>query len=151
MQADAEIVGAVHGGDREAFAVLVSRYEREAWATAWRVLRDDHVAVDAAQESFFQAFRRLGDLRQPEQFGVWLLRIARRESIRMMRKRVHDPSRFPGPGWHSNAAGPDGTRNIAMRTALNRASRLGLTCRCRRTVRRRRWRKSRPARGTICS
>ena len=47
MQADAEIVGAVLGGDREAFAALVSRYERAVWATAWRVLRDDHAAADA--------------------------------------------------------------------------------------------------------
>jgi RNA polymerase sigma-70 factor (ECF subfamily) len=93
MQADAEIVGAVLRGDREAFAALVSRYERAVWATAWRVLRDDHAAADAAQEAFLQAFHRLGDLRRPEQFGVWLLRIARRESIRLARKRAHDPSR----------------------------------------------------------
>lgn len=63
------------------------------WATAWRVVRDDHAAADAAQEAFLQAFQRLGDLRQPEQFGVWLLRITRRESIRLSRKRARDPGR----------------------------------------------------------
>jgi RNA polymerase sigma-70 factor (ECF subfamily) len=73
MQADAEIVRAVLGGNREAFAALVARHERAVWATAWRVLRDDHAAADAAQDAFLQAFRRLGDLRRPEQFGVWLL------------------------------------------------------------------------------
>ena len=93
MHADAEIVGAVLGGDREAFAALVSRYERAVWATAWRVLRDDHAAADAAQEAFLQAFHRLADLRQPQHFGVWLLRIVRRESIRLARKRALDPSR----------------------------------------------------------
>jgi hypothetical protein len=54
MRADAEIVGAVLRGDREAFAALVSRYERAVWATAWRVLRDDHAAADAAQEAFLE-------------------------------------------------------------------------------------------------
>jgi RNA polymerase sigma-70 factor, ECF subfamily len=93
MQADAEIVVAVLRGDREAFAALVSRYERAVWATAWRVVRDEHAAADAAQEAFLQAFHRLGDLRQPEHFGVWLLRIARREAIRISRKRARDPSR----------------------------------------------------------
>jgi RNA polymerase sigma-70 factor (ECF subfamily) len=93
MRSDAEIVQDVLEGDRGAFAALVTRHERAVWATAWRVLRDDHAAADAGQEAFLQAFHRLGGLRQPERFGVWLLRIARRESIRMARRRARDPSR----------------------------------------------------------
>ena len=84
MQPDAEIVTAVLRGDRKVFASLVTRYERAVWATSWRVLRDDHAASDAAQEAFFQAFQRLGELRQPSLFGVWLLQIARRESMEMI-------------------------------------------------------------------
>jgi RNA polymerase sigma-70 factor (ECF subfamily) len=93
MQTDAEIVRAVLCGDRGAFAALVARHERAVWTTAWRVLRDDHAAADAGQEAFLKAFHRLGDLRRPDQFGVWLLRIARRESIRLARRRARDPSR----------------------------------------------------------
>src|SRR5947209_333034 len=93
MQGDAEIVRAVLRGDRGAFATLVARHERAVWTTAWRVLRDDHAAADAGQEAFLRAFHRLGDLRRPEQFAVWLLRIARRESIRLARRRARDPSR----------------------------------------------------------
>jgi len=58
MQADAEIVRAVLRGDREEFAALVARHERSVWATAWRVLRDDHAAADAGQEAFLQALTR---------------------------------------------------------------------------------------------
>jgi hypothetical protein len=76
-----------------AFAALVARHERAVWATTWRVLRDDHAAADAGQEAFLQAFRQLADLRQPEQFGPWLLRIARRVSIRMAGRRAREPSR----------------------------------------------------------
>src|SRR3954451_7677694 len=93
MQTDAEIVRAVLSGDREACAALVARHERAVWATAWRVLRDDHAAADAGQEAFLRAFHRLGDLRRPEDFGVWLLRIARREAIRLARRRARDPRR----------------------------------------------------------
>ena len=93
MQADAEIVRAVLGGDREAFGTLVARHERAVWATAWRVLRDDQAAADAGQEAFLKAFLRLGDLRQPEQFGVWLLQITRRESIRLARRNAREPGR----------------------------------------------------------
>jgi RNA polymerase sigma-70 factor (ECF subfamily) len=92
MQADAEIVRAVLRGDRGAFAALVARHERAVWATAWHVLRDDHAALDAGQEAFVQAFQRLGDLRQPEQFGVWLLRIARREAIHLARRQAREPT-----------------------------------------------------------
>jgi RNA polymerase sigma-70 factor (ECF subfamily) len=93
MKADAEIVRAVLRGDRGAFAALVARHERAVWATAWRVLRDDHAAADAGQEAFLRAFQKLGHLRHPERFGIWLLRIARREAIRLARRRAHDPSR----------------------------------------------------------
>ncbi len=87
MKADADIVRAVLRGDREAFAALVTRYERAVWATTWRVLRDHHAASDAGQEAFLQAFHRLGDLRLPERFGVWVLRIARHEAIRLARRK----------------------------------------------------------------
>jgi RNA polymerase sigma-70 factor (ECF subfamily) len=93
MKTDAEIVRAVLDGDLEAFAALVARHERAVWATAWRVLRDDHAAADASQEVFLLAFRRLRSLLRPEQFGVWLLRIARRQSVHMARRRVREPSR----------------------------------------------------------
>ncbi len=77
MNADAEIVRLVLQGDRESYAALVARHEKAVWATAWRILRDEHVASDIAQDAFVQAFHRLQDLRRPEHFGVWLLRITR--------------------------------------------------------------------------
>jgi RNA polymerase sigma-70 factor (ECF subfamily) len=93
MKADAEIVRLVLEGDRESFAVLVGRHEKAAWATAWRVLRDEHAASDAAQEAFLQAFHRLHDLREPALFGVWLLRIARREAVKVARVRSRNRTR----------------------------------------------------------
>jgi RNA polymerase sigma-70 factor (ECF subfamily) len=93
MQGDAEMVRAVLRGDREAFAALVARHERTVWMTAWRILRDVHTASDVAQEVFLQAFHRLGDLREPARFGIWLLRIARREAVRHARRRSSHPTR----------------------------------------------------------
>ena len=93
MVSDAELIRTVLRGDRAEFAVLVARYERMVWATAWRVLKDDHAAADVGQEAFLQAYQRLGDLRDPEQFGVWLLRIVRRESVRLAKQRKRDEVR----------------------------------------------------------
>jgi RNA polymerase sigma-70 factor (ECF subfamily) len=98
MRSDAEIVRVVLRGDRDAFAVLVGRHERAVWATAWAVLRDHHAAADAAQDAFLLAFRRLDRLSRPDRFGAWLLRIARRESVRIARRRARDPCRSIGGG-----------------------------------------------------
>lgn len=92
MEPDAKIIQSVIQGDRGKFAILVARYERAVWATAWKVLRDDHAAADAAQEAFLAAFKHLGEVRDPEHFGLWLLQIARREAIRLARRRSRDPS-----------------------------------------------------------
>ncbi|AMV40595.1 RNA polymerase sigma factor [Planctomyces sp. SH-PL62] len=118
MQPDDAIVGEVLRGDRGAFAALVARHERAAWATAWRVLRDDHAAADAAQEAFLLAYRRLAGLRRPERFGVWLLRIARREAVRAARRRAREPARSLDEPGAADLAAPRRARLPADAEAL---------------------------------
>lgn len=88
MTTDAELVEATLRGERAAFAALVERYQRAVVAVAARILRDHHAAQDAAQDSFVIAYQRLARLRRPAAFGAWLLRIARRQALRLARKRV---------------------------------------------------------------
>jgi RNA polymerase sigma-70 factor (ECF subfamily) len=66
---------------------LLRRYERAAWVTAWKILRDYHAAQDATQNALVEAYRRLGQLRSPAYFGIWLLRITRREALRLASRR----------------------------------------------------------------
>jgi RNA polymerase sigma-70 factor (ECF subfamily) len=86
MHTNEELIAATLGGQQAAFAELLRRYERAAWATAWKVLRDYHAAQDATQNAFAEAYRRLGQLRRPTHFGLWLLRITRREVLRLARR-----------------------------------------------------------------
>jgi RNA polymerase sigma-70 factor, ECF subfamily len=88
MNNNGELIRAVLGGDKSSFAELVRRYERAVWTTAWNVLRDHHTAQDATQNAFVEAYRKLGSLRQPELFGVWVLRIAHREALRIGRSNA---------------------------------------------------------------
>lgn len=85
MQTDRDLVEAVLGGNLPAFAELVRRYERVVMSTAWNVLRNYHSSQDAAQSALVEAFRQLPQLRSPEQFGPWVLRIARREALKIAR------------------------------------------------------------------
>ena len=54
---------------------------------AYSVLGDFHLAEDAAQEAFVDAYRLLGKLRDPEAFGGWLRRIIYKHCDRLTRRR----------------------------------------------------------------
>lgn len=86
MRSDAELVKAVRGGDRSAYADLVTRYERPVRAEALRVLRDLDAAQEVAQEALVKAYEKLPSLRNGRAFGAWVLRIARNEALRAARR-----------------------------------------------------------------
>lgn len=68
-----------------AFGELVARYQDMAFACAYSVLGDFHLAEDAAQEAFVTAWRKLGQLREPGAFAGWLRRIVLTQCGRMTR------------------------------------------------------------------
>ena len=70
-----------------AYGRLVQATERMVFAVALRVLRDEALAEDAAQETFLRAFRRIGDLEEEGAFLTWLRRIAVTVAINMRRAR----------------------------------------------------------------
>lgn len=74
----------------EAFGELVRAFQDMAYACAYSVLGDFHLAEDAAQEAFISAWQKLHQLRQPEAFPGWFRRIVRTECNRLTRgKRLH--------------------------------------------------------------
>ena len=87
MRTDAELVRAVIDGEREAFAVLVKRYEKPVVVVALNILGDRHLAADVSQEAFVKAYEHLAGLRRPQVFGSWLMKITRRCAIRLARRR----------------------------------------------------------------
>jgi len=90
VKSDAELVGAVLDGDKEAFALLVRRYERSVRAVAVQIVGDRHRAADAAQDAFFKAYENLRALRKPDVFGMWLAKIARRCAFDVRRQKPRE-------------------------------------------------------------
>ena len=68
---DAQLVEAALGGDKDAFATLVTRHWPTAVALAARVLGTADLARDAAQEAAVAALVGLDRLRAPGRFGAW--------------------------------------------------------------------------------
>ncbi|MGB6483280.1 MAG: sigma-70 family RNA polymerase sigma factor [Candidatus Acidiferrales bacterium] len=58
-----------------------------AVAYAASILRDHHLAEDAAQEAFLDAYRQLTTLREPAAFSSWLRTIVFKHCDRIIRKR----------------------------------------------------------------
>lgn len=91
MRTDAELVTAVLDGEKQAFTVLVKRYERPVRAVALDVLGDYHSAADVSQEAFIKAYEQLAGLRKPEAFGPWLMKIAHRCALGTARQQLKEP------------------------------------------------------------
>ncbi len=83
---EALIVRLAQSGDEEAFAELVRR--RQSWIRNLmrRFSGDAALADDFAQLVFLQAWRSLGQLRQPGRFGPWLKRLAVTVWLQHLRK-----------------------------------------------------------------
>jgi RNA polymerase sigma-70 factor (ECF subfamily) len=74
-------------GDQQAFASLVSRYQRQVYNLAYRMLGNAEDAEDAAQEVFLRAYTALPTFELGRKFSSWLLSIASNHCIDVLRRR----------------------------------------------------------------
>jgi RNA polymerase sigma factor (sigma-70 family) len=101
------LVCAAQRGEIDAFGLLVERFQRMACAVAYATVGDIHLAEDAAQEAFIEAFQCLPSLREPAAFPAWFRRIVHKRADRLVRGRRLEllpieaagatPSALPGP------------------------------------------------------
>jgi RNA polymerase sigma-70 factor, ECF subfamily len=84
---DTEIARRVALGDRDAFELLMRRYNQILYRTARSILKDDAEAEDAVQEAYMLAYRAIGAFRGDAKLSTWLLRIVVNEAIARTRKR----------------------------------------------------------------
>ncbi|MFN2299590.1 MAG: RNA polymerase sigma factor [Anaerolineales bacterium] len=101
---------AARKGDVDAFGRVVEAFQRPVFNLCYRMLGNREDAEDAAQESFWRAFKGLKKYDERRSFGTWMLSIAAHHCIdRLRRKRPvilslesllpeqDAPDRHPGP------------------------------------------------------
>lgn len=93
---DAELVAAALGGDRDAFRVIVERYQRLLCSLAYSATGRLAESEDLAQEAFVTAWKQLPSLREPHRLRPWLCTILRHRVGRLRRKEIREP-------WHGQA------------------------------------------------
>ncbi|ARD21554.1 MULTISPECIES: RNA polymerase sigma factor RpoE [Shewanella] len=73
---DQQLVERVQRGDKNAFNLLVQKYQNKVMSLISRYIRNQADISDVAQEAFIKAYRALPNFRGESAFYTWLYRIA---------------------------------------------------------------------------
>ncbi|MRW93238.1 RNA polymerase sigma factor RpoE [Duganella sp. FT80W] len=74
-ECDQLLVERVRDGDKQAFDLLVAKYQRRLMRLLSRIVHDPTEAEDVVQETFIKAYRALRHFRGDSAFYTWLYRI----------------------------------------------------------------------------
>ena len=89
---DARLVDRAREGDDRAFAALVARYERKLIRVLVRLVRDEELARDLAQETFWKVYNRLDRFDTSRRFGPWLFRVGVNLGLDLLRRHDAPPA-----------------------------------------------------------
>ncbi|MDQ3402192.1 MAG: sigma-70 family RNA polymerase sigma factor [Actinomycetota bacterium] len=87
MESTAELVRRAAAGDQGCWRELVTRYGPMVWRVARLHRLDDADAGDVSQCTWIALAEHIERLREPERVAAWLVTTARRESLRVLRRR----------------------------------------------------------------
>ena len=73
---DQQLVERVQQGDKNAFNLLVMKYQNKVMSLIGRYVRNQADVQDVTQEAFIKAYRALANFRGDSAFYTWLYRIA---------------------------------------------------------------------------
>ncbi|MDE0185887.1 MAG: sigma-70 family RNA polymerase sigma factor [Candidatus Poribacteria bacterium] len=115
---DEKLVSQTLAGDRDAFGVLVRKYQGVVYTYAFQRVRNEADSQDISQEVFLRAYRHLYQLRHPHRFRSWLYTIMANECNRWLKRvskkrqreialedaaddalQVEPAHTVPTPGW----------------------------------------------------
>jgi RNA polymerase sigma factor (sigma-70 family) len=84
---DALLVTRARTGDTDAYAALFTRHRTRLRRVCASVVGDDDAAADVIQDAALVAWLQLDRLRDPAEFGPWLVGIGRNLALRLVRER----------------------------------------------------------------
>ncbi len=83
------LIERARNNDYRAYEELYRLHIGRVLALCVRLLKDQDLAEDMAQEAFIQAWRNLSKFRGDSAFGSWLYRIATNTALSYLRKQKH--------------------------------------------------------------
>ncbi|HUV36560.1 MAG TPA: sigma-70 family RNA polymerase sigma factor [Patescibacteria group bacterium] len=103
---DEELILRVQDGESQAFDILVNRFKNKLYNYLFRLLGDESLAEEYAQETFVKAYINAEKYRTVARFSTWLYTIA----TNLVRNRIRNIKRRPATVslWSVNMNGDDG-------------------------------------------
>ena len=86
IEDDVQLIRKTLLGDDSAFTALVEKYQKSVHGLIWRKIGDFHHAEEITQDTFLQAYKKLGTLKDPKSFAGWLYVIAARLSLNWIQR-----------------------------------------------------------------
>lgn len=74
-------------GDDQAFVELIEENKQAMYKVAVGILKNDSDAADAIQESILTCYEKLAELKKPQYFKTWMMRILINYCNQMLRER----------------------------------------------------------------
>ena len=74
-------------GDPGACDILFRRYQLPLYVYVFELVHDEQASLDIVQETFINATRHVGSLREDGKFGSWLFGIAHQKCLQRWRKQ----------------------------------------------------------------
>ncbi|HTJ31518.1 MAG TPA: sigma-70 family RNA polymerase sigma factor [Acidobacteriaceae bacterium] len=87
---DAEVMLAVAAGDEAGYNYLVQKYHRQIIHFLFRMVRNEAIAEELAQEVFLRVYRSRESYRAEAKFSTWLYRIATNLAVNHARDTRHE-------------------------------------------------------------
>ena len=114
---DPQLVIRAQRGDQVAFNAIAQATHVRLKQTAYRILRDLHLAEDALQQAYVEMWRALPKLKDVQRFEAWSYRILVNACYQESKRRKRWLESVPN---HHATSEPDGTGAVNDRDQLER-------------------------------
>lgn len=128
-ECDQLLVQRAQDGERAAFDLLVSKYQRRLMRLVSRLIHDQAEAEDVVQETFIKAYRALRHFRGDAAFYTWLYRIGINTAKNMLASQGRRNSVTGGPHVEKAEAmeEAEGLRDIETPEAMFASKQIAIT------------------------
>ena len=93
-RSDNELIRRTLEGDDESFSQLVERHKDFVYTMTVRILKNEQLAEEVAQDSFLRAYKSLKTFKHESKFSTWLYRICYNLSLNALAKENRDRTLF---------------------------------------------------------
>lgn len=107
-------------GEIAAFEALVRGRERDVFGYLWRLTGDEQAAYDLCQETFLRAWQHFARIRQYEQPGGWIFRVATNLALNHLQRRSLGTRSVTALHEDEATASADVAGEVAQRDVIHR-------------------------------